>query len=55
MTPPRDLRDPHLAALVERIPDDLFVFEPRPRRPSLAAWMRSVVDRRGGDRRRVSR
>ena len=41
-----DLRDPDLAALVERIPDDVFASEARPRRRrSLVRWLRRRVRR----------
>lgn len=38
-----DLRDPHLAALVEQIPDDVFARDrPRPRRTGLVRWLRRL-------------
>lgn len=38
-----DLRDPHLAALVERIPDDVFATERRRRpRRAFVRWLRHL-------------
>ncbi len=42
MTTRTDLRDPHLAALVERVPDDLFARDPKRPRRGLVRWLRAL-------------
>lgn len=45
MTIDQNLRDPHLAALVERIPDDVFARPTRTRRRDLLRWLRRLRER----------